>query len=116
MDQYQGERKVSAPVITLVAATPLNLYLVTVGRTAILKKVMWHNGAGVDTDLIIGTGLGLAWAALLPIIRTINLMSDALGEWVLPVVRVESTAVAAANFTMQSVIAGVTVVIEVEEV
>lgn len=110
-----GVRKVNPlPIITLGAGVALLLYAVSPGRSVILRKIWYHNAAGADTDLEIGTGLPapapVPFAAALPPIHTINGFSGFIGEP--DCIGYEFDQ----NITMESVVAGVTVTVEVEEI
>lgn len=61
-----GVRKTS-PIINLVAAnTPLAVYTKPAGRSAIVRKIMWHNRSMATGVLRIGTTLGSPIPLLVP--------------------------------------------------
>ncbi len=109
----RGIRKVSDVVAVAAAATPENLYLVTaggtVGRTVILRKIMAYSAVG-NCIVQIGTGLGVAFAQIIPFIFVTNGMDSEWQEDWIPEVEV------GANLTIQSDILGVQVQVEVEEI
>lgn len=110
----RGIRKVSAIIVVAAAATPENLYLLTqlVGtnpRTVILRKIMTYSNVG-NCNVDIGTGLGVAFANIIPTIFVLNGLDNEWPEDDIPEVEVQ------ANLTVQSNILGVQVQVEVEEV
>ena len=62
----EGIRKWSAMVSIVAPATPINLYLLTAGRTAILRKLHMFNRNAANTIVQVGTGLGGAFAQNMP--------------------------------------------------
>jgi len=109
----RGFRKSSAIITVAAAATPENLYLVsaggTIARTVILRKIMCYSIVG-NCVVDIGTGLGVAFANIVPSIYVINLFDTEWMEDEIPEVEV------AGNLTVQSSILGVQVQVEVEEI
>jgi len=111
----RGIRKSSpANIVTLIAATPLTLFQRTTAgqnpRTVICRKILAYNNSGADTTFQIGTGLGGAWAPILPPFFIVNGMTDVWPEDEIPEVEV------GADLTCQSAVAGVTIQVEVEEI
>lgn len=112
----KGIRKYSAVITTAVLATPETLFIRSTntltgsnaGRSVILRKVMAYNAVGATT-LTIGTGLAGAFAAILPVFRLVNNMDNEWTEEEIPCVE------ASANLTVQTDVAGVVIVVEVEE-
>ena len=112
----KGIRKFSAPVTTAIAATAITLFIRTgnaltggnAARTVILRKIHAYNAVGATT-LTIGTGLAGAFAAIYPPFRLVNNMDNEWTEEEIPCVEV------GANLTCQSDVAGVIIVVEVEE-
>lgn len=109
----RGIRKVSAVITVAAGATPQNLYLISAGgaatRTAIVRKIWAYSIVGAAV-LQIGTGLGAAWAALLPPMLVVNGMDNTWEADEIPAVE------AAVNITCQSNVLGIQVQIEVEEI
>ena len=106
--------KSSGPVLITAAATPQNLYLISAGgnvpRTAKIVKIMVGAVTLAGNAILrFGTGLGGAWAAILPPFLVVNAVDNEWAEDQIP------SAVVAANITCQSSILGLTVMIEVEE-
>lgn len=112
MEKQRGIRKVSAPVADGGAATPTNLYLVTPTRSIILRKLWIYNLCGANSVVTIGTGLAVAWAALMPPIFTANGLNVFIGEDEMPALEFNQ---ALGNLTFQATVTGVTVIAEVEE-
>ena len=109
-----GIRKPSLPIASPVAGAAIALYNITPGRSAIIRKIMWHN-ACANSSLSLGTGLAGAFAAVLPAIVTLSGLDGQLNEADLPAVEIPYTA-ALPSITFQSTIAGITVTLEVEEI
>lgn len=109
----RGIRKSSAIITIAAAATPETLYQRTTGgqnpRTVILRKVMAYNDVAATT-LDIGTGLGVAFANIIPTLRLVNNMDNEWVETEIPEVEV------GADLTVQTDVLGVDVQVEVEEV
>jgi hypothetical protein len=78
-------------------------------RTFRLKRIKGINAAGANTDIHIGTGVGGAFAAMVPPLHTFNGLNFDFVEDDLPDVEF------AADMTCYPDIAGVTVQVEVEE-
>jgi hypothetical protein len=110
-----GIRKPSLPIASPVAGAAIALYNITPGRSAIIRKIMWHNACGANSSLSLGTGLAGAFAAVLPAIVTLSGLDGQLNEADLPAVEIPYTA-ALPSITFQSTIAGITVTLEVEEI
>jgi len=106
----QGVRKAGA-MVALTAATPANAYLLSAGRTAVIRKLQCYNGAGANGILQIGTGLAPAFVQAMPSIAIINGMDLEIREEDLP--ELEFTA----TITVQSSVgaANVQILLEVEE-
>ena len=101
-------------VANVAATTPITLYQVTTGKTAILKRLLGFNGQGANVLLEIGTGLA-PFVRRLPRIQLIAGTHENLGELDIP--QVEFSA----DITMQVSAAGaapadVQIVCEVEEI
>ena len=114
--QAKGIRKVSNIIPVAAAATPETLYQRTTGgqnpRTVILRKVMVYNNTGANAVIEIGTGLGLAFAGIIPPLYSINLFDN---EWTEDDLPVDEVGVSA-DLTVQSSVLGVQVQVEVEEI
>jgi hypothetical protein len=112
----RGVRKLSPIVIVAAAATPEVLYQRTTGgqnpRTVILRKVMIYNNTGANAVVEIGTGLGGAFADIIPPLYSINLFDN---EWTEDDLPVDEVGVSA-DLTVQSSVLGVQVQVEIEEV
>jgi hypothetical protein len=112
----QGVRKYSAVVTTAVGATAINLFTRTTNaltgsnaaRTVIVRKIHAYNAVGATT-LTLGTGLAGAFAAILPVFRLVNATDNIWTADEIPCVEI------GANLTCQTDIAGVVIVVEVEE-
>jgi len=108
----RGIRKVSPVVTVAAAATPENLYLVsvgaTVGRTVIVRKIMCYSVVG---NCVVQIGIGLApLVPIFPFLYVINLFDTEWMEDEIPEVELNQ------NITVQSDILGVQVQVEVEEI
>ena len=110
-----GIRKQSAVGVSAVTGAAAALYNITVGRTAIIKRIMWQNNCGGNSNLSLGQGLAGAFAAVLPPIVTLNGLDGELNEWDIPNVEIQWTAALPA-ITLESTVAGINVTIEVEEI
>lgn len=71
IDERPHLRKVGTRVSIQAALTPATVYTLSTGRTAKLVRIVGYNGQPADVILEIGTGLGGAWARVLPRIRMI---------------------------------------------
>lgn len=113
IQQARGIRKVSAVITVAAAATPETLYQLTTGgtvtRTLILRKIMAYSLVG-NCVVQIGTGLGVAFAAILPTILVINGIDTEWLEEEIPEIE------ASADLTVQSNILGCQIQVEVEEI
>lgn len=109
----RGIRKVSPIVAVAAAATPEVLYQLTQGgtnpRTVIVRKIMCYSNVG-NCVVDIGTGLGPAFANVIPSILVLNTFDNEWPEDDIPEVEVQ------ADITVQSNILGVQVQVEVEEI
>lgn len=109
----RGIRKVSNVITVAAAATPETLYQRTTGgqnpRTVIVRKVMVYNNTGANVVIDIGTGLGGAFARIMPSLYSITLFDNEWTEDDLPEVEV------GADITVQSSVLGVQIQVEVEE-
>lgn len=109
----RGIRKVSGIVTIAAAATPEVLYQLTtltnVSRSAYIRKIHAYNAVGATT-LMLGTGLGGAWAQALPTYRLANAMDNIWLED--EIIAVEFFA----DITVQTDVLGVLVQIEAEEI
>jgi hypothetical protein len=97
-----------------MATTPITLYILSTGKTAIIKKLLWFSGQGGNVLLEIGTGLA-PFVRRLPRFTCVPAIHDGMSEWELPLVEFS------ANITMQTDAAGadpahIQVVCEVEEI
>lgn len=115
-----GIRKTSAVVVSPVTGAAIALYTITPGRSAVIKKIMWYNNLGAVSVLSIGQGLAGVFVAALPAIHTIQPFHGFLAEDELPhvefqIVPVIGVAAAMPDITFESTVAGLEVVIEVEE-
>ena len=110
-----GIRKQSAVVASPVTGAAAALYNITPGRTAIIRRIMWQNNCGGNSNLSLGQGLAAAFAADLPPIVTLNGLDGQLNEWDIPNVEIQWTAALPA-ITLESTVAGINVTIEVEEI
>ena len=110
-----GIRKPSAVVASPVTGAAIALYNITPGRSAIIRRIMWINACGGNSNLSLGQGLAAAFAARLPAIVTLNGLDGQLNEWDFPQVEIQYT-VALPAITLESTVAGINVVIEVEEI
>jgi hypothetical protein len=112
----KGIRKRSAIITIAVLNTPEVLYQRTAGgtnpRTVIPRKLMVYNNTGGAAVVTVGTGLGIGFAAIFPPFYSINLFDNEWTEDDLPVDEVGFDA----DLTVQSTVAGVQVMIEVEEI
>jgi len=104
------------PLVPLIAATtPTNIYLVSPGRSFVVRKIFITNRTAVVSAVQFGTGLGVSFAQALPSIYTVNGGQDLeIPEEQIP--NVEFFA----NLTAQASQAGaspadVQIVVEVEE-
>lgn len=112
-EEARGVRK-SSPVVTVAAAaTPETLYQQsnsgTNARTVILRKIFAYSDVG-GCVVDIGTGLGVAFANIIPSIFVPNTIDSQWAEVDIPEVE------ANADLTVQSDILGVQIQVEVEEV
>lgn len=110
----EGIRKTSAIASCIVAATPVNLYLLTNARTCHIRKISIFNANAAATVVTIGTGLGGAFAQRLPNILAVNGQDLQLTEEQIPNVEFSAT------ITVQASVAAaapndVRVQVEVEE-
>lgn len=110
-----GIRKLSLPVASPVTGAAIALYNITPGRVAILRKLSLLNACGAASDLSIGQGLAGAFVNRIAPIHTLNGLGDTFSENELPAVEFQYTAALPA-ITFVSTVAGITVVIEVEEI
>jgi hypothetical protein len=111
----RGIRKTSLPIASPVTGAAIALYNITPGRTAILRKLTYLNACGAASDLSIGQGLAGAFVNRIPPIHTLNGLGDVFAETELPALEFQYT-VALPAITFVSTVAGITVVIEVEEI
>jgi len=79
-----GLRKVGQLASIIAANTAVTCYQVTPGRSYVPRKIMWDNRTGANGQLQIGTGLGGAFAQILPDIPLISATGDTQGELELP--------------------------------
>lgn len=109
----RGIRKSSEVVTVAAAATPEVLYQRTTGgqnpRTVILRKIMGYSNVG-NAVLDIGTGLGVAFANIIPSLAVVNTVDTEWPEELICEVEV------GADLTVQSSILGIQVQVEVEEI
>ena len=110
-----GLRKVQALLASPVAGAASALYNITPNRSAIIRKIMLQNACGADSILSIGQGLAGAFVAALPGIQTFNGLGGSYREDELPGVEFYYT-LALPSITFQSTVAGINVLIEVEEI
>lgn len=112
----KGVRKVSNIITVAAAATPETLYQRTTGgqnpRTVILRKVMIYNNTAANAVVEIGTGLALAFAAIIPPLYSLNLFDN---EWTEDDLPADEVGVSA-DLTVRSSVLGVQVQVEVEEI
>lgn len=112
----KGIRHVSPVVTVAAAATPEVLYQRTIGgqnpRTVILRKVMIYNNTGANAVIDIGTGLGGAFARIVPSFYSINLFDN---EWTEDDLPVDEVGVSG-DLTVQSSVLGVQVQVEIDEI
>lgn len=113
--KQRGIRKTSAVVVSPVTGAAAALLAIPAGRSAIIRKIMWFNNCAADSDLSIGQGLAAAFVAALPVIHTLDGFTGTLEEDELPAVEFQYTAALPA-ITFESTVAGIQVVIEVEEI
>ena len=111
----RGIRKISLPVASPVAGAAITLYNITPGRSAIIRRLSYINACGAASILNIGQGLAGAFVNKMAPIYTLNGLGDNYGENELPAVEFQYTAALPA-ITFQSTVAGITVIIEVEEI
>jgi hypothetical protein len=96
MSTLTGIRKASPAVSIVAAATPTALYTLSPGRIARIRKIMWRNNNGAPAVLDIGTGLGGAWAQILPSIDMPAGINGSMTEDEIPAIEF------VANITAQS--------------
>ncbi len=121
--KQRGIRTTSAVVASPVTGAAAALYAIPAGRSFIIRKISWFNACAgaADSDLSIGQGLAAAFVAALPAIHTLGGFSGTLAEDELPAVEFQyvpviGVAAALTDITFESTVAGIDVVIEVEEV
>jgi hypothetical protein len=116
MKPAKGVRKVSNIITVAAAGTPETLYQRTTGgqnaRTVILRKVMVYNNTGANAVVEIGTGLGGAFATIVPPFYSLNLFDN---EWTEDDLPVDEVGVSA-DLTVRSSVLGVQVQVEIEEI
>ena len=109
----RGIRKTSAIITLAAAATPESLFLqsagTTISRSAILRKIFAYTTVG-NVVIQIGTGLGGAWAQLIPPILVPNTFDIQLTEDEIPEVEVFE------DLTVQADVLGCLIQVEVEEI
>jgi len=109
----RGIRKSSAIITAAAPATPENLYLLsvagTVTRSVILRKIWAWSAVGASITQI-GQGLGIGFAAIIPPFLVLNGVENIWDENDIPEVEI------VANLTVQSVLAGIMIMVEVEEI
>ncbi len=71
-----GLRKSSPLVSIAAAATPTNVYLLSAGRSAALRKIMISNRNAANADILIGTGLGASFAQVIPQVFSVSSGQD----------------------------------------
>ena len=115
----EGIRK-SGAMVSVVAAAPnnaINCYLLTAGRTCILRKLTIHNRNAANTVVRVGTGVGAAFVQAMPGWAVPTGQDREIGEGSMePIVDLEFTA----NITVEATAAAaapndVQVLAEVEE-
>ena len=116
-DPRLGIRVSPAMASITVAATTTNLHLITPGRTATIRKIMWSNRNAAVSMLQIGSG---DFTQRLPEIFMAAGLDGVIGEEELPRYEFRSLADAAEDITAQATVAAVApndiqVSIEVEE-
>ena len=113
IDNPRGLRKSSNVITVAAAATPELLYQLTQGgqvpRTCIVRKIMCYSNVG-NIAVDIGTGLGVAFANIIPTIYVVNLFDAEWLEDEIPEVEV------AQDIIVQADILGVMVQVEIEEI
>lgn len=106
-------RKASAVVTIAAAATPETLYQQsnagTNPRTVIVRKIMGYSNVG-NCVIDIGTGLGAAFARIIPSILLPNGIDTEWAETEIPEVEVNG------DITVQSSILGCQIQVEVDEI
>jgi len=81
-----GIRVSSGRVNIAAAATPTLVHTIPAGRTAIIRKIIWSEMAGLAGDLQIGHGAGAAWVQDMPNIDAPANMLGTLEQGEIPAV------------------------------
>ena len=110
----KGLRKVSATVSHVAAATPANQYLLTAGRTCVIRKLIVRNRSGANVWVDIGTGLGVAFVRSGPSFYAINGTINIWTEEEIPEVEFSANITAQVSAAAAAP-ADVEVTVEVEE-
>jgi hypothetical protein len=98
---------------TAAAAVPDLIHTLPIGRTLIVRKIMWYNNTGFDTILTLGTLTNAGvWFPLLPAVVALNTFGGAWQEADLPDVEFANDRTAGAggvtgNVYVQAGVAGV---------
>ena len=77
-------RKTSQLVQIVAAATETQIYILSAGATAKIKKIMLMNNTGVNDVVTFGTNVGLVWAQTMPGIYVLTPFDEQLNEWEIP--------------------------------
>ena len=105
----RGLMKTGAMVTIIAAATPINAYLLTAGRTCISRKIHIMNRAAVSANVQFGTGLGGLFVQALPGFFSVfgfddQIEEERLADWE-----------PAANITVQADQFPIDIIVTVEE-
>ena len=70
-------------------ANAVTAWVLSIGKRAVIKKLLWRNQVGVNADLLVGygdrTAAGSLFRQVLPIIRCVNGVDGELTEEELPI-------------------------------
>ena len=114
MKEVTHVRKTSQLVHIIAPATSTQIFILSQGATAKIKKVMLMNITGVNDTVTFGTNVGGVWAAMMPAFYILTPFSENWSEWEIPAIMFET------DIWAQSVGAGALVpmdcLIEVDEI
>jgi len=113
----EGIRTANNQGLITTTAGPDICHLLTTGRSAVIRKIMWENNTGAPETLIFGTLDNAAvWVPLLPTIHCLNGFDGELREEELPAVefRVDRTAGAGTTGDILVQASGINLLVRIE--
>lgn len=121
LEPISGIRNVNPGGFTAITALAVDfvLWALGTGRTAIIRKIMWHNASGGNGNLIIGELTPPAvpvWTPRLPLIFMINGFDGELTEGEIPAFIFTTNVIGRTDCLGVGVPTPVQVLIEVEEI